>query len=316
MKHRGLYFKIGLFFISIVSVLVAGIIYLQGEGFQGEPVYIETYLDESVQGLETGSIVKYRGVSVGMVQSITFVPNVYPMSVDSEAYESYSGCVMVVMKLDCSAFPGLEQSNIGIEEIIQKQVDLGLRLKLSYQGITGITFMEADYLDPDRYPPLEDLPWEPRHYYIPSAPSLMASFTQSLDNIYRRLEAMDFEGLITKMQDTLDSINTAVTEAKIPEVRESVVGLVEELRRSNKQIQDLLDKTQELPEDIQQAADQFNKTLVTIEALIERNEPDVDKLMADLKVLTQNLRQLSEAVKADPALFIFAEPPTPSENVK
>ncbi len=38
---------------------------------------METYLNESVQGLEVGSKVRYRGVVVGEVRRIGFTYNIY-----------------------------------------------------------------------------------------------------------------------------------------------------------------------------------------------------------------------------------------------
>src|SRR5436309_15242868 len=72
MSQRANYFKLGLF---VIGAIVAGILVLLiiGTGrFLQKRVTIETYFNESVQGLDIGSKMKYRGVEVGQVTRISF----------------------------------------------------------------------------------------------------------------------------------------------------------------------------------------------------------------------------------------------------
>ena len=70
-------FKLGLFVIGAVVALVLLLI-IVGSGRWLQPkTVIETYFNESVQGLDIGSKVKYRGVSVGDVTRIGFTYNKY-----------------------------------------------------------------------------------------------------------------------------------------------------------------------------------------------------------------------------------------------
>ena len=65
MSQKANYFKLGLFVIgaAVAAVLVL-IIIGTGRWFERK-VIIETYFKESVQGLDIGSRLKYRGVSIG-----------------------------------------------------------------------------------------------------------------------------------------------------------------------------------------------------------------------------------------------------------
>src|SRR5438046_9638009 len=73
-------FKLGLF---VIGAVVAGVLLLlivgSGRWFQSKTV-IETYFNESVEGLDIGSNVKYRGVSVGEVKRIGFTYNKYELA--------------------------------------------------------------------------------------------------------------------------------------------------------------------------------------------------------------------------------------------
>src|ERR1041384_7479685 len=65
------YFKIGVFIITATVLFVIGIVLLGGGAFLKKKNVIETYIDESVQGLDVGSAMKFRGVPVGQVDQIT-----------------------------------------------------------------------------------------------------------------------------------------------------------------------------------------------------------------------------------------------------
>src|SRR3954452_17571378 len=72
------YFRLGLFVLAGVALLVAGVVTLGAGVFARKAVAAETYLDEPVTGLEEGSPVRYRGVKVGRVKAIRFASAEYP----------------------------------------------------------------------------------------------------------------------------------------------------------------------------------------------------------------------------------------------
>src|SRR6516164_8552580 len=79
MSLKANYFKLGLF---VIGAIIAGVIVLvvigSGRWFQPK-LTIETYFNESVQGLDIGSKLKYRGVAIGEVTKIGFTYNKYQL---------------------------------------------------------------------------------------------------------------------------------------------------------------------------------------------------------------------------------------------
>ena len=79
MSLKANYFKLGLF---VIGALMAGMIVLviigSGRWFQPK-LTVETYFNESVQGLDIGSKLKYRGVAIGDVTKIGFSYNQYQL---------------------------------------------------------------------------------------------------------------------------------------------------------------------------------------------------------------------------------------------
>ena len=72
MSQKANYFKLGLFVIGAVLAGVA-VLLIIGTGRWLKPrAVMETYFNESVQGLDIGSKMKYRGVVIGEVTRISF----------------------------------------------------------------------------------------------------------------------------------------------------------------------------------------------------------------------------------------------------
>ena len=77
MTQESRHFKIGLFVVASIALTLGAVLWLGGGALFQRAIYLETYLDESVQGLEVGAPVKLRGVRLGTVDSIDLAEAVY-----------------------------------------------------------------------------------------------------------------------------------------------------------------------------------------------------------------------------------------------
>lgn len=318
MNSKTHYFRIGIFIILSLSALIGGVIAVSSDLFRSNLIYVETYLNESVQGLSVGTPLLHRGVTIGKVEEITFVPRVYPFAYTSPQYAAYSRYVMVIMSIDRKHIAAKDILVEDIKAVLKNQIEKGLRLKLSYQGITGIAYMEADYMDPERNPAMEITDWTPKYLYIPSTKSLITSFTEAVDKVFQRLEKIDFEATFVQMEATLKSIQTTVDEMKMTELRASAVATLDEFKTLTVDAQRVLDMDDPNAPISQFAVtvSQLNRNLNQVEKLINGHEDDFEKILADFKTLTQNLKQLSEQIKMDPAQLFLSSPPKKTEIEK
>ena len=315
MKAQVHYFKIGLFVVFCGAVLVAGLIGINADAIRGDAILMETYLNESVQGLEVGSALMHRGVDIGRVQKITFVPAEYPMDINSPEFDRYGRYVMVVVAVDPQKIHGMGRDEHIFKTMMQSQIKEGMRLKLTYQGITGLVLLQTEYDDPNT--PYLQPPWTPKHFYVPSMPSIFTSFTNAVDSVFQRLERIDFEGLAGKLDASLDVFRLAVGEVQVARLRDSTLNLIDDIKQTNSRMRTLLDHADGLTASkLPAALDQFSDTLARIDLLLQDAEPDVDVVLNNLNILSQNLRDLSEMIKADPASLFVSHPPQRSEVVK
>ena len=216
MSTKPNYFKIGVFVI-LATALIFGAVVVFGAGlFAQEKMYFETYFNEAVSGLSIGSPIELRGVNIAQVEKIAFVAKTYGHLVDTPAVSKYGLCVVVVGSIPRENWQGLnlEQS----QSLLLQMVARGLRFQITSNLLTGQSYLQADYYDPERYPPLE-IDWQPENIYIPSIPSDLTTLRDTLN----RLQKLDVESF-------LDSLDKAINDANIDQVSQEAVALLSEAR--------------------------------------------------------------------------------------
>lgn len=279
------YFKIGLFVLTATAIGVIGIIVLGvGTLFQ-KRVLVETYIDESVQGLDIGSPVKFRGVQVGKVEQITLTSVEYP---------TRRRYVLVRAGLYPSMFeyPLVDVTSPGFVAEIEK----GLRVRLAAQGLTGTAYVEADYLDPARYPPLP-IDWQPSYPYIPSARSTITRLTESIDTILRNLESIDIQGLTQVIESSLVAVTKFTETANLEKIGPQINAILTEFAQTNRQLKELVGG----PE-LKSAVADASAAAGAARRIVERAEQPLNQLLADLPQTSEKIKNIAgklDAVAAD-----------------
>lgn len=316
MRQTVHYFKIGVFVLLSLAVLIAGLILLGAETWWGDVILFETFLDESVQGLDIGSPVLQRGVNIGRIKEIGFIAQAYPEQAGPGApsFEQFGSRVRIVMELDQKHFLSYAQDRTQFYRNLERIIERGFRIKLSYQGITGLAFLEGDFVDSQRNPP-QFPDWKTEYIYLPSTPSLITSFTSALENVFQRLNTIDFEALFSQIESTLASIQRITDEVEARKINESVVSTLDDIRQTSGELRRFLEQAQEpnLPQQFADTLAQFNRSLNRIETMFAGNEPEVEVIVENLREMSELLRDFARSVIRDPAQLLFSRPPAPSE---
>lgn len=184
---RGLYVRVGALILVGLGLAVGFVLFLASGDLGRAGTTYETYIGESVQGLDVGSLVRYRGVAVGRVTEIGLTAAEYRRGNGLPFADVYQ-LVLVRFALDATRIGGMPR--------MEDAIRLGLRVRIASEGITGVKYMEVDYVSgPERFPAY-DVPWQPRYPYIPAMPSTVAQVTSAAEALVARLQRIDFEGLI------------------------------------------------------------------------------------------------------------------------
>ena len=265
-------YTIGIF-VSIGLALFLGGLAVLGTGtLWRETVTIESYLDESVQGIDKGSQVKMRGVTVGRVDDITFVGLKYPESVDpGDRY------VLLKVSLELDEFGVPDQE--AFERLLEHEIQKGLRIRLLPMGITGAAYLEMDYVDPVRHPPLP-VSWEPRNPYVPSAPGTFARLEEtfeSLGNTMAKIEEMDVHKTLDHLDHLIQSLDKSVQSFDLAGISARAEVFIEELRDTNRKISGLIGPL----EDPEEKRTDLHAVLKDSRQILQKVDKGLDRLQLD-----------------------------------
>ena len=282
MSVKPNYFKIGLFIIAAVILLLAAVVVFGAGLFAKEELYFETYFDGSVSGLSIGAPMELRGVQMGQVEKITFARNDYEMPIASDDYYTYGNYVMVLIAVDVENLPymTLQEREENLKELTLR----GFRVRLSSNLLTGQAYLQGEYLDPERYPVLE-VPWKPKNSYLSSAPGALSTLKESVDKILGRLEKIDTQKIGELVEQILVSVDKAIDDANVPEISSGIQTLIADADQAVKDIDTpaISDKIQGLVANANQAVDDVNVPAIGSE---------VQSLLVEARQTNQHLQQL------------------------
>ena len=220
-----LFLRVGMLALSAIALAIGFVVYLTAGQFGTKSDYFETYVGESIVGLDVGAAVRFRGVQIGRVTEISLAAAVYDVP---EARANRYAMQLVVIRF------AVERTRVARIASLEDMIAGGLRTRIASQGITGVTYLEIDILDPARYPPIQ-VPWKPRYDHIPAVPSTITQVTSAAEQIMRRLEALDIERLINNAAGLMGDLRRQVTDGEVAttlrEAGETLAEIRTELRK-------------------------------------------------------------------------------------
>lgn len=312
MKTNASYFRIGLFVIAGFVLLAAGLIFLGADRMFRPHLYLETYVDGTVQGLDVGSPVKFRGVEIGRISRIDFCFNEYGPQPGGGRLDY----VYLEMEVSKEVFRGMFSEDVN--QLIADAVAQGLRVMIQPQGITGMNFAELNYVDqPQRSEPLK-IWWTPQHPYIPSAPGTLTSMLDSINSIMDTFNSLDID-------DTMKDVNAALRNANT--ALEAFSGSMEglDLSKVSAEVQavlaDIKTKVDEVPvQELSADARRMMDSLATVSSEVKTlvdtlqtnpllNTDAIATMVNDFQATAENFRVLSENLREYPSQLLLGEPP-------
>jgi len=321
MSASANYFKLGLFIIGGAAILLVGLVFLGLGALHKDKVMLETYFNESVQGLDVGSPLKFKGVKIGSVERIRFVFNKYHNIKDVPFRY-----VLVEMALDPES-PLTITNEDAMKEAIRNEVENGLRVRIAPQGITGTGYLEMDYVNPRNNKPLP-IDWTPEYYYVPSSPSTIARLEETFETFSKLLRKVEDSGVdvaVRNINNLLVVIRDAVKDANVPGLSDNVGSLINDLRKTNdnlnaimkspearesfKNLGDTLANLKTSTENLPQAIMDLRKLLREVNSLVASQRDEVQGLLQQGKQVFENLNDLTGDAKRNPSRLFFGAPP-------
>ena len=277
-ENKANYAKIGFFVLVGVALMLLVIGIAGARVFNKDVILAETYFNESVTGLDIGSPVKYRGVPVGEIRRIGFVFNEYGEVAEHNLNYESTRQILVVMALEPKKF-GLIK-NAEATTMLTELVKHGLRVKIALSGVTGIAFLELDYVNLNQAPSELVTPiWHPNTPYIPSIASTMTTIKKAVDDVFVKLAGIDLHALGNELLSTLYLFQDKLTDADLATLTDEATCLLSELRLTNHSIQKLVNapELEQLPADLAASVSSARRSTALME---ERLTPFVESLQS------------------------------------
>ncbi|MEQ1634088.1 MAG: MlaD family protein [Planctomycetota bacterium] len=255
--------KLGLFVIAGIAVLLGGLTFA-GMAQLKRPCHAAyAFFDEPLVGLEPGSSVRFRGVPIGVVDDITLAPDKKHLQVLASLYDDK------LVKL------GLDPEQLGPD----REFPVDLRAQLVTQYLTQTSFVLVDFHEGGA-DPQKRLPFDVPINTIPTIRSTFRSLEEGLRDFLRELP--EVTGAARQL---LDALRTDLKAADLPALSRRADAA---LRTAEQKVKDL----DQMPV-LQSATASFRE----LEGLVrdwKKDDGPVNGTLAELRMLGVELRRAIE----------------------
>lgn len=296
METKVNYIVVGLFALLLSAALIAGILWLSASKQYNRPsdIYL-AYINESVSGLNLNAPVKYRGVVVGQVRSIT-----------------------------------LEKSNpeqVRLEFAIEQGVPIKLDTvaTLKSQGLTGLAHI--DLSGGSAISPLLEPSAAPPYPIIKTGASLLGRLDTGLSSVVSNLntttenvnEILDEENR-KSLKQALSGIATitstlAAHKTGLDKSMTSTTQTLENAAQISAQLPQLLEKIARATEAIEKMAKETSRASASVRTTFDEvgpdakrftNEglPELERMMVSMREMMASLQRLTEQIEQNPGVLL------------
>jgi ABC-type transporter Mla subunit MlaD len=311
-------FRIGLFVLTGAALLVGGLLAIGLRAYFGQRDVFETYVTGKVENLSVGALVKLRGVTIGKVSAIDFIGKEYP-----EYKEQY-----ILIQFEVPKGTAWSARTGHIQQVLDAEIADGLRVRVQSQGFLGANFLALEYIDPRVYP-ADPVPWTPKHYYIPSAPSQLNRLVESLEKTLRHVEELDLAEFMDRAKELVDTGNRLaknINQIEFQQLGTNAVSLLEEFRETTHGLQRTLSDAQtaingaNLPAVSRDTAALVSKLSMTAmelrRVLAGVDTGELNSSLANVRIATDELIVLIQNLKQRPSSVLFSKPPYPLRQME
>jgi len=323
--------RVGLMLLASLGLAVALVLFL-GRNRVSDGLRFESYFRETVQGMDVGSPVRFRGVQLGQVTEMLLASAAYPDSAGS-VQDTQNRLVVVRFVVDPAKLGRVPETGAAVQA--------GLRARLAAQGITGLVYLELDFVaDPERFRPVP-VSWQPALPVIPSMPSTISQVRDAAEEVAAKLRDVDLVKLATSLQGLLDDARGQIGGGELRQTlaeaalllktlrggaeAADIPGLAGELRETvaalrnlagGQQSRELIAATTRSAEKLSEAVTRLPALITSLEAAVRRvNNSTADAqaellpALRDARAAAASLRDTTETLRRHPASVLSAPPP-------
>jgi len=204
---------------AAILALFALVMFGAGRFFKETNNYI-CFFNETINGLDVGASVKYRGVKIGKVEKIIIREN---------PKEKKNALISVVFSVASTDYEKMLVHNkfVTFDEILERAIQEGLRAKLSYQSfVTGMLYIELDFFE-ERNKGFTKNYEGPDYIEVPTVQSgNIAEFSKKMLDIADSVSAMNLAEIGSNLNNALVKVNQKLDELDVKTLNDKTVQLL------------------------------------------------------------------------------------------
>ena len=321
---------IGAFVMGALGLLVIAMIaFGSGQLFRKTKNFV-LYFDGSVNGLHIGAPVKFKGVEIGSVKDILLQLN-QDMQVSK---------IPVIIEIDLKKMTSRGASGAVAEqqEAFQTAVhDRGLRGQLRTESlVTGVLYVALDFFPETPIILVQQPNGNNKYPEIPTVPTALEQAQDAISQIIKKLEEIDFKGLIKSLSETVSGVDQLVNSPAVkstlrqldqtmPKIDAAVVSFNKLANDVDGKFSSLSDNLEQTSDATRQAMKQAENTLkqtdaalkaaegamTNIKDVIDPESPtfyEIRKSLREVSAAARALRLLGNYIERNPRALIFGKP--------
>ena len=239
------------------------------------------YFDKSAYGLQVGSDVRFGGVRIGSVRSISVL-------IDSKNDRKIIPVVVELGQRELGQIGVEEEGGIDFSSIegVRKAVEKGLRAGMKQQSlVTGQLYIEFD-VDPQTSGFTYQPSVPPEYPVVPTIGTEMDELVAGIADGIRKFNALDIEGLLAELANLLANADRQITALNMEEINANVVDITRDIRN--------ITSDERLPA----AVESLNEALQRIDELAGKANEGLDPLLEDVRGTLVRAGEVLERMEA------------------
>jgi len=292
---------IGAFVAGAIGLIVAGILIISGGKLllTDKTSYV-LYFQGSVNGLNIGSPVSFRGVNIGTVTDIQLVVGERDTDIQ----------IPVIIEIDNTKFISSRQDkpSIGDDDRIDDLVKAGMRAQLQLQSLlTGQLFIQIDFYPNTEARLVGDGKYSRSYQEIPTVPT-------PIERIGKLLEGIPVDQVVDDIISGIEGIERLVNSEdlhqSIAALREALDDFRSLVSNLDRQVEPLAANANLTLEHTRNALQKAGSTLDDVSSTLQQASTTLqsaDELLSDEQILSAFDSALNEISSAAYAIRILAE---------
>jgi paraquat-inducible protein B len=267
---------IGLFVAGALVLAVVGVGALGSNQLLSSRTTFVSYFDESVNGLDVGAPVKFKGVPIGEVTDIKL-----RVDLKNETFQ-----VPVQYAIDLEPVTDTTGAPLHLDNpvVLKEQIGDGLRAQLQLESIvTGKLYVELTYVStPDSVVMAQA---RSPHLEIPTQLSPLAKLGEEASGLMTNLRRFDVSKINENLVTFLVNANDKLEQLDAAEINRSILSTVESIRAvvESKELRAAV-------EDAPRITSRLDSTVGEAQRLVERLNGKVDPTAEELQATSSELR--------------------------